>query len=270
MEALGTIQNPYNQIINPAFGKGNFIPTDINNQYKTNRGNLVNAFNPQLQNIPSVQLPATITKAGISLNQNPEQLPNDLNYITRPQYSSVSSALIEQPRLGVQLGAADPYRDDPLKDWTTGIQYYSIYVGDSMKTRITPVIYPQLLRPSEWAQDTVNFPEVNRQDTEDLTPLRMDYSCKSCNVPSSSLGSPTFYSPRVSNAPLPVAKNIGEWPNIGFYTARELGSDSRNWPPATNPIVDLQLINNKQPVIPVQAEYGSHFLNQLTHGFQIV
>jgi hypothetical protein len=169
--------------------------------------------------------------------------------------------------MGVQLGMADNYRDSPYRDWTTGIQYYTIYTGENPKTLITPVIYPQAYRKNTWAQDTVTFDAVNNEDTQDITELSMDYSCKSCTIPSAGLGTPVMYEPRNPTAPLPVSMYPGEFPNIGMYTAREIGRNTRDWPQPTNPIVDLQLRKAGIPTPPIQPDYDTNLLNQLRSGF---
>lgn len=268
-EVLGTIFNPYNQPITPNFGGNAKLPADVNNKYRTMKGNEWNAFNPDLQYPPKTRLPATMTKAGESLNDEPEQLPGNLINIKRPQYSSVSGALIENQRVGVQLGAADEYRDNPYSNWTRGIQYYTLYVGDNPKQKITPVIYPQAFRPSVWTQPSVDFPQVNRERTRDVTDLTMDnrYSCGSCEIASASLGTPVMYEPRNPTAPLPVAAYPYEFPYTGQYSAREIGVNRRDFPQPMNPIVQLQMRNAGLPTPQILEDYDRPMLNQLRHGF---
>lgn len=267
---LGRIENPLLQPKYAAFGNDTSLPSDVNNYYKTLKGNRVNALNPSLQYPPTTRLPDTMTKMGESQNKNPEQLPASLVGIKFPQYSSSSHALIENQREGVRLGAPDIYRDTPYQDWTYGVQYYKIFTGHNPKTDITPVIYPQAYRKSEWAQDTVDFPQVNRNYTQDITDLDMDYSCKGCNIASASLGAPVMYEPRNPNAPLPVAAYVGEYPNIGYYTAKELGTNTRNFPPPQNPIMELQRRKYLGVYTPIMPDYDNKMLRELRHGFDIV
>jgi hypothetical protein len=268
-EVLGTITNPLLQPVPARFGNNTPLTASVGSQVKQVRGNPVNALNQTLQYPPTTRMPTTITKSGESLNLSPRPLPAQEANILRPQYSSVSRALIEQPRVGVQLGMADMRNDNPYSDWTYGQQYYTIYVGDNPRQRITPVIYPQAWRPSEWAQPSVDFPQVNRENTQDITDLTMDnrYSCTSCEIASASLGTPVMYEPRNPTAPLPVAAYPGEFPYTGFYTAREIGVNTRDYPQPTNPIVDLQLRKAGLPTPPIQPNYDKTMLGWLRHGF---
>ena len=178
-EVLGTLFNPYAQAQTPDFGGNSPLPVGLSAEFKHEKGNRWDAMSPLLQYPPTTRLPTTMTKAGASHNRTPTPLPAGEINIKRPQYSAMSHALIEQPRVGLQLGMADMYRDDPYADWNSGISYYTIYTGVNPKQFITPVIYPQAWRASEWTQPTVNFPQINRQDTEDITDLTLDnrYSC---------------------------------------------------------------------------------------------
>jgi hypothetical protein len=231
------------------------------------KGNPVNAINFTLQYPQATKLPNTMTKAGESRNQTPAPLPADLVNVKFPQRSTASHALIENERVGVQLGMPDIYRDSPYQDWTAGIQYYTIYTGANPKTQVTPVIYPQAYRKSYWAEDTVDFPQVNRNDTQDITDLAMDFSCKSCEIASASLGTPVMYEPRNPTAPLPVAAYPGEFPYVGQYTAREIGRNQRDWPPPANPIVELQRRKLGLPTYPIAPDYDDKMLHDLRHGF---
>lgn len=262
-----SLYNPLWQNQQPDFGRNSTIPKAVNDQYSKARGNHPLAWNGSLQLPPRTRLPETMTKAGASMNAPPYQLPTDLTNIRYPQYSSSSHALIEQPRLGTRLGASDDYRDSPYADWTYGIQYYTIYTGDNLKTRIPPVVYPQAWRKEQWAQDIAQFDAVNRADTLDVTDLEMDYSCKGCDIASASLGAPVMYEPRDPSAPLPVAAYPGEFPYIGQYTAREIGRDTRDWPQPTNPILYLQRERAGLPNPPIPGDYSMGLLNQLRNGF---
>lgn len=268
-EVLGTIFNPYNQPDSPDFGRNSKLSPTVNNEYQTMKGNRWDAFNPTLQYPPKTRLPTTITKAGESLNAEPEQLPAELVNIKRPQYSSVSGAPIENQRVGVQIGAADEYRDNPYSDWTRGIQYYTLYVGDNPKQKITPVIYPQAWRYNVWNQPSVDPMQVNRERTRDITDMTMDnrYSCGSCEIASASLGTPVMYEPRNPTAPLPVAAYPYEFPYVGQYSARELGSDLRDYPRPINPIIQLQMRNAGIPTPRIPQDYDGPMLSQLRHGF---
>jgi hypothetical protein len=266
---LGTLTNPYSQDQVSNFGKNSQLPATVNAHYQTLKGNPPNAHNFMLQYPNTVHWPTTINKSGESQNVPPSQLPQDLVNVKFPQYSSVSHALIENDRIGVQLGEPDVYRDTPYQDWTYGIQYYTIYQGTNPKNQITPVIYPQAFRKTEWAQGTVNFPQVNQSDVQDITDLDIEpyYSCKSCDIASASLGTPVLYSPRNPSAPLPVAAYPGEWPAIGQYTGRELGSSTRDWPPPQNPIIVLQQRNAGIPTAPILPDYNKTMLDELRWGF---
>jgi len=268
-EVLGNIFNPYLQPQVADFGGDTKLPVGINHKYQTMKGNPWDAFNSDLQYPPQTRFPSTMTKAGESFNEEPEQLPAELVNIKRPQYSSVSGALIENQRVGVQLGMADEYRDNPYSNWTRGIQYYTLYVGDNPKQKITPVIYPQAWRPSEWAQSSVDFPQINRERTRDVTDLTLDnrYSCGSCEIASASLGTPSLYESRNSTAPLPVSMYPYEFPYTGQYTAREIGSNLRDYPQPMNPIVQLQMRNAGIKTPPIPADYDNAMLRQLRHGF---
>jgi hypothetical protein len=267
MATLGNLFNPYLQAQQPDFGGNSRIPKAVNDQYAKVRGNHPFAFNPSLQLPPRTRLPETMTKAGGSMNVPPVPLPRDVTNIRYPVRSSASHAIVDQPRLGVRLGAADEYRDSPYSDWTAGIQYYSIYTGENLKPQVLPVIYPQAWRPEQWAQDTVTFEQVNRLDTQDITDLSMDYSCRGCDIASASLGAPVMYDPRNPAAPLPVAAYPGEFPYVGQYTAREIGRNTRDWPQPTNPLLYMQRERVGLPNPPIQPDYDNQLLGYLRNGF---
>jgi hypothetical protein len=264
---LGTLYNPYSQYQVPQFGNNTLLPAKIDHKYASTKGNPLNALNYSLQYPPATCLPNTMTKSGESKNITPTHLPANLVNVKFPQRSTSSHAIIEQDRVGVQLGEPDIYLDNPNNDWTYGIQYYTPYTGQNLKTLITPVIYPQAYRDTVWAQNTVNFDQINTRNIEDITEVSMDYSCKGCDIASASLGAPVLYESRNPNAPLPVSAFIGERPNIGYYTAREIGNNSRNWPQPVNPIVELQRRKMGLPGVPIMPDYDDKLLKQLRHGF---
>ena len=76
-----------------------------------------------------------------------------------------------------------------------------------------------------------------------------------------------MYEPRNPTAPLPVAAYPGEFVQTGYYTAREIGLNSRDWPQPTNPILDLQRRKAGLPTPPIQPQYDNAWLGQLRHGF---
>lgn len=263
--AAGSMFNPWGKLTPANFGHAEFPPM-LEEYYATRKGNPVLGLTQQLAFGPRVGLPETLTKAGIGENRPPTRLPAEMVGIKYPQYSSSSHALIETDRLGEKLGAPDVYRDNPYKDWTYGIQYYAIYQGENPKTAVSPLIYPQAYRPEVWAQNTVDFPQVNREDTQDITELSMEYSCKDCDIASASLGAPVFYQPRNSTAPLPV-QAPGETAINGGYTTREFGRNTRDYPPPINPILYLQRKKLGLPNPPILPDYDDTLLEQLKDGF---
>lgn len=262
---LGTIFNPYTQDDIPDFGRNSLMVKGVDNQYMTARGNKIAANNASLQYPPATTLPNTMTKAGESRNIFPSPIPKNIVNVKFPERSTSSHAIIEQDRVGVQLGAADEYRDNAFNDWTIGIQYYTSYVGDNLKTRIPPVIYPQMFRSDD--KNIHTFDQVNRWRVQDITETGMDYGCKSCDVASASLGSPVMYEPRNPYAPLPVAAFNGEYPNIGHYTANEIGRNSRDWPPPVHAVAELQRRRAGLPSVPIVPDYSKKILDELRHGF---
>jgi hypothetical protein len=266
---MTNIQNPYNQLLTKNFGKGSFLPVDIELEYVKKRGETI-------QDTYNVRYPArpppgaSQTKAGNSYNKPPSTIPVQLVGIKQPRYSTATGAPIENERVGRQLGSFDEYRDTPYNDWTSGTQYYTIYEGTNPKTNVPPVIYPQAWRPEIWAKPTVNFPQLNREYTQDITDLEMDYSCKSCDVASAGLGTPVFYQPHNPTAPLPV-QPPGTYPNIGYYTGKEIrnGRSTRDYPPEQNPIVMLQRRNAGLPNVPILPDYTDDFRDIIQDGFVI-
>jgi hypothetical protein len=250
------LNNPYsNYKPNLTFGQDNPITDNINNHYQHLKGNPIGGNSWNVQFYPNPRLPATMTKAGESLNIPPEPLPTNEIGIKFPQYSTASKAIVLQDQQGVQVGMADPYRDNPFKKWTYGIQYYSPYVGSNPKQEITPVIYPQAYRKEVWAADTVTFPQVNQRDTQDITELEMNYSCREdCEIPSYSLGTPVPTQNLIPNAPLPV-NPIGMYPNIGYYTTREIGRNLNSFPQPVNPIVEIQRRKAGLPPTPILDDF---------------
>lgn len=255
-----SIYNPYNQNMNSKFGSNfnTIFPKDV-------RGNTINEqYN--------IRFPAkaqysqdTLTKWGESKNQNPVPFPPVP--VGFPQYSSSTHALVENERNGQQLGMYDMYKDNPYKDWTYGNQYYTIYQGKNLKTLVPPVIYPQAYRPEKWALDTVTFNQINKNDVQDITDLTLDYSCKNCEIPSASLGTPVMYEPLNFTAPLPV-QPIGMYPNIGRYTSGSLGENLRSYPQPVNPIVELARRKTGQGYTPILADYPTEILKQVKQGFK--
>lgn len=266
---MTNIQNPYGQIISEDFGKGDFLPYNIQLQYAAKRGETIeDTWNVRYPALPP--LGASQTKAGNSYNVEPKPLsPGQVGTVI-PRYSTATHAPIENERVGRQLGSFDQYRDTPWNDWTYGTQYYTIYEGTNPKTNVPPVIFPQLLRPEIWAKPTVNFAAVNRGATQDVTVLDMDYSCKSCDIASASLGAPVYYQPHNPTAPLPV-QPPGTYPNIGYYTGKEIrnGRSTRDFPPDQNPIVTLQRRKAGLPTVPILPDYGDDFKSVIQDGFII-
>ena len=265
MNRLGLITNPYNQNINQNFGY-NPDPSPQINRLQTQKGNQLLSLNPGLAKQQSVNIPQTLTKAGISDNIPPEQLPKNLVNIKFPQRSSATHAIIEQDRVGVQLGAYDMYRDNPHQDWTYGIQYYTIYQGSNPKTSITPVMTPPIFEPDVWAQDNVTFQQINKESTVDITDLNMEYTCKKCNIPSASLGTPVKYQSKNPTAPLPV-QPPGAFPQIGQYTTRSIGHSIYDPYYNINPIMELQYRKNNIKTPEIQQDYDNNMLNNLKNGF---
>ena len=265
---LGNITNPLNQPQTPDFGQNYIIPKAVNTRYTKARGNLVDAQNYTLQYPPTTHLPNTMTKAGESMNRMPIPISPDLTNIKYDQRSTSTHARIDEgPRVGLQLGMPDQYLDSPFQDWTYGAQYYTLYTGKNLKTQITPVIYPQSHRRSTWDQDIHNFDEVNSWTVQDITSQTMDYGCKDCDIASTSLGTPVFYEPRNPYAPLPVALYNGEYPNVGYYTAKELGRSTRDWPPPINAVMELQRRKAGFAPTPIVPDYSEKILDELRHGF---
>lgn len=265
------LNNPYNNY-SPGndFGYSPVIPQNITNYYNSQRANKpFSHYNTQFY--PQVPLPATITKAGESLNIPPKPLPSELVGIKFPQYSTASHALIENERNGVQLGMPDVYKDNPHDKWTYGIQYYTIYKGNNPKNEITPILYPQAYRKEVWAADTVFPPQVNQSDYQDITDLEIDYSCrKGCPVPSASLGTPVPTKPLVPGGQLDV-QPIGKYPNIGEYTAREIGRNSRSYPQPVNPIVEIQKRKYGLPPTLILSDFMNEYTKEIVQsGFKIV
>jgi hypothetical protein len=252
------IYNPYNQRLQPKFGIPDSLPENISNYYSRQKGNKLFSKDPFIQFIPEVDSPTTINKDGISFNQQPPKLPSEYIGIKYPQYSTSSHALIETQRNGEQLAMPDLSSDNPYKNWTVGIQYYSVYEGDNLKTRIPPILYPQAWRKEVWAQDNVNFPQINSRSTMDITPMSMDYSCKNCDIASASLGTPVLYQPQNSLAPLPV-QNPGIYPNIGRYTSGEtFGTNIRDIPQPVNAIIELQKRKAGYPATYIPSDRDSY------------
>lgn len=265
---MGTIANPYYQVQNPSFGT-NTLSKDIDLQYALKRGETIeDTYNVRYPARPSPG--ASQTRAGNSYNVVPESIPSQYIGIKRPERSTSSHALIENDRTGRHLGMFDPYRDTPYNDWTYGTQFYTVYRGSNPKNNIPPVLYPQLMRPEVWAQPNVNFPQINRENTQDITVLDMDYSCKSCDIASASLGTPVYYQPHNPTAPLPV-QPPGAYPNIGYYTGKEIrnGRSTRDYPPEENPIVTLQKRNMGLSTVPILPDYGDDFRAAIQDGFVI-
>jgi hypothetical protein len=256
---LGTIQNPYNQIIHRDFGNNN-RDFDIDKYYDTKRGNPLLRIPPQYAYIAKARYPDTLTKAGITKNIPPIPLPSQYVNIRYPQRSSSSHAIIDTDRVGVQLGMPDIYRDNPNSDWTRGIQYYSIYEGTNPKTQIEPIIYPQLLRPGVWNSEISITSGINKEYVQDITELSMDYSCKDCEIASANLGTPVPY----------ITDNSGRYPlSIGNYTARQIGHSTRDYPQPVNPIVELQRRKGGYPPIPIPEDYDNRTLSWLMDGIKV-
>ena len=267
------LNNPYNN-----YEQGNNFGSDPNMSlqnrlpYVGQKGNPVFGNTWNVQFYPSVKAPASVTKAGVSLNIPPKPLPKEFEGIKFPQYSTVSHALIENQRVGLQLGSPDIYRDDPYSNWTKGVQYYKIYEGNNPKNEITPIIYPQAYRKEIWAADTVTFPEINKEDTQDITELELDFTCRnSCVIPSASLATPVEFKPLVPGGNLDV-QPIGMFPNIGQYTSRELGQNINSYPPKVNPIVEIQRRNAGLPPTPILSDFmNDEYTREMVQtGFQIV
>jgi len=258
-----SLYNPYNQNIRPRFGS-NFntvFPNDIKGNTPIEQYDVRFAAKP---NDPK----DTLTKWGESKNE--KVTPNPSVPVGFPQYSSSTHGLVENQRVGERLGMYDMYRDNPYKDWTVGHQYYTIYQGTNEKFLVPPVIYPQAYRPEIWALDSVTFSANNKNDIQDITELGMDYSCKSCEIPSASLGTPVMYEPLNSSAPLPV-QPIGISPNIGRYTAgTTIGQNLRSYPPPVNPIVELARRKTGQGYTPVLSDYPDEILDQVRQGFTFI
>lgn len=267
------LNNPYADYqVTTSFGENNLLPSEVTNYYDNMKGNQVGGNSWNVQFYPHYKKPITVTKAGASMNIPPKPLPKDMVGIKFPQYSRSSGSIIEQQQNGMQLGVPDVYRDNPYSNWTTGIQYYTVYQGNNPKTEITPVIYPQAYRKEVWAADTVTFPQVNQRDTQDITYLEMDYSCReNCPIPNWSLGTPVPVNNLVPNAPLEV-NPIGMYPNIGEYTDRQIGRNSRSYPPPVNPILELQRRKIGLPPTPVLDDFmNDEYTREIVQmGFSVV
>lgn len=260
---------------NPAeFGYAT-LPPNIIATYKNARGR-------EILPVPASQFYAgakpfpgtTLTKAGMSMNIRPEPLNPALVDVKYPQYGTNTGEPIEFKRMGRQVGAYDPYKDTPWQEWTSGIQYYTPYVGRNPKNIIPPTLVPHAASVDVWGNSLSETQGINRGRASDITESDMVYSCKSCSLPAASLGTPL---PTVSPegqlmgvyAPLPV-QLPGQYPNIGEYTARYIGRNTGDWPPPQNPIVEN--VKRKYGVYtpPVIPEYGTRFASELHQGFDFV
>jgi hypothetical protein len=258
-----SIYNPYNQKIHPKFGSDfpTIFPENIPGNTIEDRYNV--QFPAKAQYIGN-----TLTKWGESKNESPPKFPPVP--VGFPQYSTSTHALIENQRVGERLGMYDQYRDNPYKDWTYGHQYYTIYQGINEKLLVPPVIYPQAYRPEKWVMDNITFDQVNRHNVQDITDLSMDYSCKSCDIASATLGTPVMYEPLNNTAPLPV-QPIGMTPNIGRYTTGEvIGQNLRSYPQPVNPIVELARRKIGEGYTPILPDYPDEVLKQVKQGFEFV
>lgn len=274
-----------NPMTNNSFGTVKF-PERVENLYKQKRGQAFHMM-PESQYYWRDTPPpgATLTKAGASYNMNPmgilpgkSPIPQNMVGIEAPVYSSNTGGPLETQRVGRQVGVADPATDSPYQDWTSGIQYYSIYKGNNPKQLINPVIYPQAPRTDVWGNSLTSFGTINSQRAEDITLDNMDYSC--CNdqeIASGSLGSSSPYVSRVGamygvHAPLPV-QMPGEYPkNIPSYSGYSVNGNSWNnqdFPRPINPILEIQRRKAGLPPTPILPDYPESVLKDLKQGFII-
>ena len=267
------LNNPYdNYQPGNNFGYSPLMPLKDSLPYTSQKGNPIFGNTWNVQFFTDVPPPASVTKAGVSLNIPPQPLPKDMIGIKFPQYSIVSHAPIENQRVGLQLGQPDVYRDNIFSNWTKGVQYYTIYEGSNPKNEITPIIYPQAYRPEIWAADTVTFDAINKEDTQDITELELDFTCRNnCVIPSASLATPVEYKPIIPGGNLDV-QPIGAFPNIGQYTSRELGQNINSYPPKVNPIVEIQRRQAGLPPTPILSDFmNDEYTREIVQtGFEIV
>lgn len=250
-------------------------PRAIEREYQDARGNPILPIQDKYFYYQKMPLPGTTqTKAGDSFNVPNKPFPQDKIGIKRPEYSTSTGDEITFKRVGKQVGSYDPYRDTPWQDWTYGVQYYTPYVGQNIKNNIPPVIVPQPARVDVWGNSLTSISQVNRERAKDLTELDIEYSCKPCVIPSASLGTPVPYMSREGamlnvNAPLPV-QLPGEYPNIGQYTAREIGRNTMDYPQPVNAIVEIARRKSGLRPNHVVPNYPEWLSRELLQGFDVV
>lgn len=262
--------NPYNPI-----GIGySPEPKELMNTERSLRGQ---AF-PQvpLWNVYTVHKPlpgTTSSKAGDSYNIPPSPLPKNMVGYVAPTYSTATGEPIWQDRVGLQLGAFDPYDDSPYASWTYGVQYYTPYRGQNIRQMINPVIAPRAGDTEVWGTTTSSYPQVNRERARQMSELPLSYECRGCAPTNASLGYPIDnVSPETLalgvSAPLQV-QLPGAYPVAGEYTGRFIGRSTRDWPQPTNPMVDIQMKKAGLPTPPIQPEYDDRWSQTLKQGFII-
>jgi len=174
-------------------------------------------------------------------NPPAQKFPSSLPQYT-PQRSSNTHAIIDFPLSG-QKKEESPFPQNG--EYSYGIQYFPANQGRNLHEMIAPVIYPQAWRPEHWAQDSTNFSQINLRNTDDITEIALDYpeppmwpnrfsgdyppffgvGTDTRGLPSSSLGVPS------------VSGNGYFSKDIGYYTAKDIGINTRDNPQPTNPLL---------------------------------
>lgn len=284
-----------NPRINNSFGRVR-LPESIQGYYKGLRGQEMLPVDESLYYWRQKPINGTtITKAGLSYNKPPEGIvpggislggvtstpenvipfPEDMLNINSPQYSNNTGGLIENQRVGRQVGVFDESKDTSWQDWTSGIQFYTIYMGTNPKQLIQPIQVAAPARLDVWGNSMSSNGYVNRERGKDITYDELEYDC--CGgkeIASANLGVPVPYISRVTHdfgvkAPLPV-QMPGEFPrDVPSYSGYEINNNTWDWPQPTNPLIEIQRRKLGYPPTPIPDLYDDKLLRELRNGFNI-
>lgn len=238
------------------------IPSTVTSYYDTGRGQPFLPI-PESYYYWRAKPPqgASLTKAGASYNNLPSNVimpggivngkpfPKDMLGIRAPIYSELTGGIVENKRMGRQLGAGDPYTDSPWQDKTSGIQYYVPFIGKNIKQDINPIMVPPAAATDIWENSLSSNGYINRNRADDITFNELNHTCGGrYGIPSASLATPVKYVPMSEqlygvSSPLPT-QLPGQYPTgvpqVCGASVNGNSWNSCNYPPQINPVLEIQ------------------------------